>query len=78
MIERLWPLFKESAEPYRAVLESDGVYLAVLILAAYWAVLSVSGGLDRRRGRAKGPVYVWVVSFLAAALVSASCLWRLL
>ena len=57
---------------------SDGVYLAVLILAAYWAVLSVSGGLDRRRGRAKGPVYVWVVSFLAAALVSAYCLWRLL
>ncbi len=57
---------------------SDGVYLAVLILAAYWVVASVSGGLNRRRGRAKGPVYVWVVSFLAAALVTTYFFWRLL
>jgi hypothetical protein len=78
MIERLRLLFRESAEPYRTVLESDGVYLAILILVAYWAVLSVSGGLNHRRGRAKGPVYVWALSFLAAALASAYCLWRLL
>ncbi len=57
---------------------SDGVYLAVLVLAAYWAVASVSGGLNRRRGRAKGPVCVWAASFVAAALVTAYALWRLL
>jgi hypothetical protein len=57
---------------------SDGVYLAVLILAAYWAVASVSGGLNRRRGRAKGSVYIWAASFVAAALVTAYFFWRLL
>jgi hypothetical protein len=57
---------------------SDGVYLCVLILAAYWAVASVSGGLNRRRGRAKGPMCVWAVSFLAATLVTAYSFWMLL
>ena len=58
--------------------DADGIYLAQLLVSAYWAVLSnkaITPAVYRGSTRI---ALLWAASFVASWVVAAYCLWRLL
>ncbi len=57
--------------------DRDAINLAVLVLAAFWALASVDAlaGCIRREPRWRA--WLWAASFAASCLVAASRLWEL-
>jgi hypothetical protein len=49
----------------------------VLLGATLWALVSVLVAAESARGEMRRRTWGWIGSFLAAALVAASCFWRL-
>ncbi len=61
----------------RCVSDRDAIRLAVLVLAAFWALASVDALAGCVRSGTRRRVRLWAVSFAASCLVALSCLWEL-
>ena len=57
--------------------DRDAIRLAVLVLAAFWALASVDALADCVRSGTRWRARLWAMSFAASCLVAASCLWEL-
>jgi hypothetical protein len=59
------------------VSDQDAISLAVLVLAAFWALASVDVLTGCVRSGRRWRVRLWAASFAASYLVTLGCLWEL-